>query len=201
MQCPACSHVAAEPEFGQPAKCPQCGAFYEKALIARAKKAELLYQEAERAERKRKVDAAVRPARKVAGTSWRVLAAFTRSQLFGASVLIAAVTAGAVLLVTRDGERPIQPAKASPAPPSEYVVIRVGQRSVESRLKDADSAKFRNQFVGKSGVPCGEVNAKNGFSAYNGFKRYIASGGGVSVVEGEMPGAEFEEAWSRLCSK
>lgn len=32
MQCPRCNHEATTEEFGQPAKCPACGVFYEKAL-------------------------------------------------------------------------------------------------------------------------------------------------------------------------
>lgn len=32
MQCPRCNHQATAEEFGQPAKCPACGVFYEKAL-------------------------------------------------------------------------------------------------------------------------------------------------------------------------
>lgn len=32
MQCPACNHEADPASYGQPAKCPECGVFYEKAL-------------------------------------------------------------------------------------------------------------------------------------------------------------------------
>lgn len=32
MQCPRCNHEATAEDFGQPAKCPACGVFYEKAL-------------------------------------------------------------------------------------------------------------------------------------------------------------------------
>jgi len=189
-----------EAAFGSPAKCPRCDAFYDKAVVARARKAEVLYQAAEREERKRKVEAVARPARQAASMSGAVFVAFLRSQFFARAVLVVAVLGAVVLLVTRPAQGPADlPAKADQ--PSEYAVIRVGQRAVESRLKDADSAKFRNQFVGKSGVPCGEVNARNGFGGYNGFKRYIASGGGVSVIEGEIPDDQFEASWKRLCAR
>lgn len=200
MQCPACNHVDDEAAFGSPAKCPRCDAFYDKAVVARARKAEVLYQAAEREERKRKVEAVARPARQAASMSGAVFVAFLRSQFFARAVLVVAVLGAVVLLVTRPAQGPAAlPAKTDQ--PSEYAVIRVGQRAVESRLKDADSAKFRNQFVGKSGVPCGEVNARNGFGGYNGFKRYIASGGGVSVIEGEVPDDQFEASWQRLCAR
>lgn len=200
MQCPACGHVDNEVAFGKPAKCPSCGAFYDKAIVARARKAEALYQAAEREERKRKVEAVARPAKQAASMSWAVFLAFISSQFFGRAVLLVAVLGVIVLLVARPSSGPSAlPAKAEQ--PNEYAVIRVGQRAVESRLKDAESAKFRNQFVGKSGIPCGEVNARNGFGGYNGFKRYIASGGGVSVIEGEIPDEQFEASWHRLCAR
>lgn len=47
MQCPGCNHEAAQAEFGDPLRCPVCGAFYAKALAARQKR------EAELAERTR----------------------------------------------------------------------------------------------------------------------------------------------------
>jgi len=200
MQCPACNHSADDGSFGQPAKCPNCGAFYDKAVIARAKKAELLYQAAEREQRKQRVEAMARPAKKAASLSGAVLLAFFQSKLFARALLIVVFIAAAVTLAMRGADHAAEES-AQPEQLNEYAVIRVGQRSVESRLKDAESAKFRDQFVGKTGVPCGEVNAKNGFGAYNGFKRYVASGGGVSVVEGEMPQDQFEAVWQRLCTR
>ncbi|MGE6790892.1 hypothetical protein ACQKFS_02565 [Pseudomonas guineae] len=32
MQCPSCEHEAPQADFGDPLRCPDCGAFYEKAL-------------------------------------------------------------------------------------------------------------------------------------------------------------------------
>lgn len=32
MKCPNCKHVAGPEAFGEPAKCPECGVYYEKAL-------------------------------------------------------------------------------------------------------------------------------------------------------------------------
>lgn len=66
------------------------------------------------------------------------------------------------------------------------------ERIVKNGLKDSGSAKFRNQ----KGV-CGEVNAKNSFGAYTGFKRYV-------VIDSELfftddGTGEFEELWDRLC--
>lgn len=41
-------------------------------------------------------------------------------------------------------------------------------------LKDADTAKFRMIRKTSSGAICGEVNAKNSFGAYTGYKRFYA---------------------------
>lgn len=35
MQCPSCDHEAPQATFGDPLRCPSCGAFYEKALKLR----------------------------------------------------------------------------------------------------------------------------------------------------------------------
>lgn len=32
MRCPSCDHEAPQTEFGEPMRCPACGAYYEKAL-------------------------------------------------------------------------------------------------------------------------------------------------------------------------
>lgn len=38
MQCPACEHQAPQTEFGNPAKCPSCGVYTQKALKAKLAK-------------------------------------------------------------------------------------------------------------------------------------------------------------------
>lgn len=42
MQCPSCEHEAPQADFGDPLKCPSCGAFYAKALAAKQKAAAAL---------------------------------------------------------------------------------------------------------------------------------------------------------------
>ncbi|CAI8795731.1 hypothetical protein EMIT0P12_20086 [Pseudomonas sp. IT-P12] len=46
--------------------------------------------------------------------------------------------------------------------------------AVSERLKDPDSAKFRNERQVADGGVCGEVNGKNGFGAYSGFAPFFA---------------------------
>lgn len=80
-----------------------------------------------------------------------------------------------------------------------------GKDSIKNRLKDPDSAQFRNTFFhyGSSLVPvtCGEVNSKNSFGGYAGFQRFISGGSAeVSYLEGDMKNAEeFSKVWLAFC--
>ncbi len=61
-------------------------------------------------------------------------------------------------------------------------------------LKDPDSAEVRNQNGN-----CSEVNSKNGFGGYTGFKRYIASPTVVAIEGENMTSSEFESVWNKVC--
>lgn len=39
MQCPVCEHAAPAADFGEPLRCPGCGAYYEKAVKSKAQQA------------------------------------------------------------------------------------------------------------------------------------------------------------------
>lgn len=66
-------------------------------------------------------------------------------------------------------------AESRPATKAEIELVREG---MQDRLKDADSAKFRNVRFGsgqEKSTICGDVNAKNSYGAYNGYVSFIAS--------------------------
>lgn len=80
--------------------------------------------------------------------------------------------------------------------------IRIGselsaQQSVKNLMKDPSSVKFRNM----KGA-CGEVNAKNGFGGYTGFKRFIGTPN-MTLIEGESGFSQetFNGVWDKFCSK
>lgn len=78
----------------------------------------------------------------------------------------------------------------------------LGETLVKSKLKDPDSATFRNQIIGREGNPCGEVNSKNGFGGFTGYKRYIVASKDLIVFEGEnIESSEFEESWKIICAR
>lgn len=79
----------------------------------------------------------------------------------------------------------------------EIKLQRLVRSFVEPALKDPRSAEFRNQY----GI-CGEVNAKNSFGGYTGFKRFIAGSKDLVLIEGAggLSSADFNELWSGRCN-
>lgn len=75
------------------------------------------------------------------------------------------------------------------------------QDAVKDRLKDANSAKFKNVFYSKSGgvhMTCGEVNSKNSFGGYSGNVRFISAGKPeMTFFENEV--SDFQNLWDKFC--
>lgn len=80
------------------------------------------------------------------------------------------------------------------------VLISMGEKYVREKIRDPASAQFRNQFIGKGGAPCGEVNAKDAFGTYLGYQRYISVARELTMLAQDMPADEFEESWHEMCS-
>ncbi|HIF4819281.1 hypothetical protein [Serratia marcescens] len=68
--------------------------------------------------------------------------------------------------------------------PSEKKVLELSEKEITINLKDPDSAKFRFVRLAKlegaidkttNSIVCGQINSKNGFGAYTGFKRFIVA--------------------------
>lgn len=65
---------------------------------------------------------------------------------------------------------------------------------IKSQVKDPNSVAFRN-VMGN----CGEINAKNGFGAYVGFKRFLVKPDGQVVIENEDENTAFIPLWKEFC--
>jgi len=81
------------------------------------------------------------------------------------------------------------------------VKISTMEETVKTKLKDGDSAKFKDvQYVAKNkgGAVCGYVNSKNGFGAYTGYKSFVGVG---KVVFFEDEADDFYKVWNKLCVK
>ena len=78
---------------------------------------------------------------------------------------------------------------------SKRIQVQTDSRiALKNFLKDSDSAEIR-----KHNSNCGEVNSKNSFGGYTGFKRFIASPTIVAVEGENMNPEEFQKAWNQVC--
>ncbi|KQQ45877.1 hypothetical protein ASF61_19720 [Duganella sp. Leaf126] len=100
----------------------------------------------------------------------------------------------ALLATTGCGE-----SKAQKRQQEASAVIAMGEKYVREKVREPNAAQFRNQFIGKGGAPCGEVNAKDAFGAYLGYQRYISVARELTMLAQDMPPAEFEESWREMC--
>ena len=78
-------------------------------------------------------------------------------------------------------------------------LTQLGEKYVKEKILEPNKAQFRNQFVGKGGAPCGEVNAKDAFGAYLGYQRYISVARELTMLAQDLPPDEFEESWQEMC--
>ncbi|TFW16677.1 hypothetical protein [Duganella callida] len=79
------------------------------------------------------------------------------------------------------------------------VLTQLGEKYVREKILEPGQAQFRNQFIGKGGAPCGEVNAKDAFGAYIGYQRYISVARDLTLLAQDVSPAEFEAQWQQLC--
>ena len=86
----------------------------------------------------------------------------------------------------------------------EIVWVEKGKDAVKARLKDSDSAQFKDVyfFRGKDNIPmtCGQVNSKNSFGGFAGFQHFV-SGGSSELTFLETEVEDFAKVWNRLCTK
>lgn len=101
------------------------------------------------------------------------------------------------------------PAIALLAAGCSYLPGTMAYREAEARdalipgLNDGESARFNGLRDAKAGGVCGYINAKNGFGAYVGFRRFIATDNIIAVEphiveddrETRLVHREFREAW------
>jgi len=76
-----------------------------------------------------------------------------------------------------------------------------GKTAVRSKLKDPNSAMFKEVFYSKSGgVPmtCGLVNSKNSFGGYGGYQRFVSAGKyDLTYLEEQVK--DFAKVWDKFC--
>jgi len=77
--------------------------------------------------------------------------------------------------------------------------IENSKAAILSTLKDPRSAVFRNIIVRNDFYVCGEMNAKNSFGGYVGFKKFINTGGIATLTSWEEDSVEFMIEWAKSC--
>lgn len=88
--------------------------------------------------------------------------------------------------------------------PAQTWLMSKAMDAVRLRLRDPQSAQFRNVFLatGSTGitVTCGDVNAKNAFGGFIGYESFISDGMTVSKLASEFKSTkEFLKAWKKFC--
>lgn len=89
-----------------------------------------------------------------------------------------------------------------------YFVAEVDRfkAALTANFKDPTSAQFRNVVAYGSPKPlrisylCGQINGKNSYGAYIGFKRFFMIGKEVSQIEDEKNGYVFDKMWPTTCA-
>jgi len=84
----------------------------------------------------------------------------------------------------------------------EIAWIEKGKEAVRSKLKDPNSAQFKNVYFhrGADGIPvsCGEVNSKNSFGGYTGFQKFVSAGKSeLTFLQSEV--SDFGSTWKQFC--
>lgn len=95
-------------------------------------------------------------------------------------------------------ERKMKPYKSKPADARKTLIA--GKAYVLNELKDPGSAQFRGLFTVRDIWLCGEVNAKNSYAGYVGFKRFISMGE-IGLVDFDDGSEKFSDKWLTSCEE
>lgn len=90
----------------------------------------------------------------------------------------------------------VKPYKSKPADARKALVA--GKAAVLNELKDPGSAQFRDLFTTRDLFLCGQVNAKNSYAGYVGFRRFVAIGE-VGMVDFDDGSDKFSDKWFTSC--
>lgn len=103
----------------------------------------------------------------------------------------------ALMMVGAQGAPKAKPtSKAKPDP------IEQAHARVRDVMKDPESARFKDDFMGKDGAVCGFVNAKNSYGGYGGFRRYIVWSDRTMIESSDADeGWKIDVRWQESCSE
>lgn len=76
--------------------------------------------------------------------------------------------------------------------------VKAAKAAVEAQLRDPGSVQYRNLQVAQHAdgpMLCGELNAKNGYGGYTGYRQFISSTGSMVYL-----GDQIEALWPEYCA-
>jgi hypothetical protein len=103
---------------------------------------------------------------------------------------------------TPAAETPEPPASTAPKEGKYAAFVGKAKANVSRAFKDPSSVQFRNLFVSTSGSQalCGELNAKNSYGAYVGFRRFFATEEpALQDVEDPRAPSVMATMWGMMC--
>lgn len=71
--------------------------------------------------------------------------------------------------------------------------VKAAKLAISDNFKDPESARFRGLFISNKGLPtlCGEVNAKNSYGGYVGYKKFFYNRVSAFIDDGKELGDGF----------
>jgi len=87
--------------------------------------------------------------------------------------------------------------------PSQDAFVVKAKTVAQEALVDPESVRFRGLFISiglQTQVLCGELNAKNGYGGYVGFRRFIADERAMIRLEDLDHSALMDLEWKYQCS-
>jgi hypothetical protein len=98
----------------------------------------------------------------------------------------------------KQAERQTSAARAQERDQADAQLVLKLKTKVVSGLKDPDSAQFQSiQLNSARSALCGQVNAKNSYGGYVGFRRFVSSEE-TAAIEGEKKSDRAEDLLSRV---
>lgn len=87
--------------------------------------------------------------------------------------------------------------------------IKKAKVAISKGLKDPSSAQFRNVFLSRTDeavwqkelIACGEINGKNSFGGYVGFRRFVIDESEMLQQIEEPNGSLMDHYWSKFCNR
>ncbi|MBU0749132.1 MAG: hypothetical protein KKG67_20310 [Gammaproteobacteria bacterium] len=93
------------------------------------------------------------------------------------------------------------PATASPSKYADF--ISKAKTNITRDFKDSSSVQWRNTYVSDNKFPvlCGEINAKNSYGAYVGFRKFYATSEPMlQQIADPEDSFVMDKTWPRMCT-